>query len=482
MTPQPVRIAKNTTYLTVAYIVQKILAFLYFVLIARMVGVADIGKYVFALSFTSIFGILIDLGLSSVLTREGAKDQNKIKDYLGNIIGIKTILASLTYIAVVVAVNLIDKDLLSRQLVYISGLIMILDSFYLSFYAAFRAQQSLKYEAIGMTIGQFIIVSCGATSLLLHLPLHFLVGSILAGSAFNFFYSAVLVFKKFNFLPTPRVNKALLKVIFKIAIPFAIAGIFARVYGYIDSVLLSTLSGDEAVGWYSAGYKITFALQFIPMAMSAALFPAMANYFIVDKTQLARVFEKSMHYLLLISMPITFGVFVLANEFIVKMYGTQFAPTTGALKILIICLVFNFLSFPIGALLNACNKQTQNTINMGITMLINVIFNIILIPFMGAWAYVGAAIAALVGTITLFVLGMFYVGGIIRYNKIFLIKGFFKVLVACVCMTVVIIFLKPMMNFLFLVPIGGVVYLIVLILLKGINWTEAWDLVGSFRK
>jgi O-antigen/teichoic acid export membrane protein len=482
MSPEPVRIAKNTTYLTAAYIIQKILSFLYFILIARLIGVGDIGKYIFALSFTTIFGIFIDFGFSSVLTREAAKDITKTKDYLNNILGIKVILSVITYLAVIIGINLLGKELLVRQLVYLSGLVMVFDSFYLSFYAALRARQNLKYEAIGMSLGQVIIVGVGTLVLLFHLSLHWLVGAILAGSLFNFIYAAILMKIKLGIELRLSYNREVLKPLFIIALPFAIAGIFSRVYGYIDTVLLSTLAGDKAVGWYSAGYKITFALQFIPMAMSAALFPAMSNYFVTDRQQLAKVFEKSMYYLMLFSLPITFGVWTLAAQFIGLVYGQEFIPTALALQILIFSLVFNFLSFPVGALLNACNRQTTATINMGITMIVNVILNIILIPWFGEKAYLGAAIAALGGSATLFFSGFYWADKIVSYNKKFLIKGFFKILLACVSMSLIILVLKPLINFLIIIPIGGLIFFIVLYLARGIEWHDVKDLYFSFAK
>lgn len=483
MSSEPVRIAKNTTYLTVAYIVQKILSFLYFILIARLIGVGDIGKYVFAVSFTSIFGIFIDLGLSSVLTREVAKDFSKAKDYLNNIITVKIFLSVITYLAVVVAINLLDKESLVRQLVYFSGLVMVLDSFYLTFYAVLRGRQNLKYEAIGMTFGQLAIFIFGTIVLLLHLSLHFLVLALLVGSTFNFIYAFYLMQRKAEIKLQLGINKEVIKIIFKIAIPFALAGIFSRIYGYIDTVLLSTLAGDKQVGWYSAGYKITFALQFVPMAMSAALFPALANFFVTDISRLARAFEKSMYYLMLISLPITFGVFSLSREFIGIMYGAEFIPTALALNILIFSLVFNFLSFPVGALLNACNRQITATVNMGITTLVNLLLNIILIPLFGDQAYLGAAIAALGGSATLFFTGFYWVDKITPYNKKFLGLGFLKILLSSLLMSAVIFLLKPYLpssSFLLLVPIGGLVFLAALLLLRGIDWGDIKDLYNSF--
>ena len=73
-------IAKNTSYFTLALIVQKIISFSYFTIIARNLLPDDLGKYYFAISFTTIFAIFIDLGLSNVLMREVPKIKEKIKE------------------------------------------------------------------------------------------------------------------------------------------------------------------------------------------------------------------------------------------------------------------------------------------------------------------------------------------------------------------------------------------------------------------
>ena len=67
--PKIANIAKNTSYLTLALVFQKIISFTYFTLLARYIGPASLGKYYLALSFTTIFAIFIDLGFANVLIR-----------------------------------------------------------------------------------------------------------------------------------------------------------------------------------------------------------------------------------------------------------------------------------------------------------------------------------------------------------------------------------------------------------------------------
>lgn len=229
------------------------------------------------------FLFFVDLGLSSVLIRESAKARERAQEFLSNVLGVKFILSFITYFAVILAINFLGYPPLTRAMVYLSGIVMILDSFHLSFYAVFRGLQNLKYEAVGVIIGQIFTIVVGSVSLFLGLPLYFLIIALICGSAFNFLYSGILLSRKARIIPRFQFDKKIILFLFKIAVPFALAGIFVKVYSYIDSVLLSKLAGDIFVGWWSIAFKITYAFQFIPMAFTASIFPAMAHYFVTDR-------------------------------------------------------------------------------------------------------------------------------------------------------------------------------------------------------
>jgi len=94
----PDKVAKNTTFLTIAQAIQKVLSFFYFAYLASQIGDVNIGKYVWALSFTGIFALFMEFGLSRVLTREVAKDYSRAKKYLANVLSVKILLALITLI------------------------------------------------------------------------------------------------------------------------------------------------------------------------------------------------------------------------------------------------------------------------------------------------------------------------------------------------------------------------------------------------
>lgn len=407
----PSLIAKNTFYLTLASVGQKFFSFIYFTLIARFVGVENTGLYVTALSFSSLFSILVDLGLTPVLIREGAKENKNASQLLGNILTVKILLALVAYGILNLVVYLMGYSSFLRHLIFISGIIMVLDAFSLSFYGVLRSFQNLRFEAVGVIVGQMTTVFFGIIVLWLKGPVILLLVSLGLGSLFNVIYSATVLVWRYRVWPRFIFTASLLKMIIRYALPFALAGIFVKVYSYIDVVLLSRLLGLKAVGWYSVPSKITFAFQFIPMAFSASLYPAMSTFFVHDKERLRSVFEKGMIYLAMLALPISFGLAALGKIFVIKVYGPAYLPSILPLYVLLTSLVFAFLDFPVGSLLNACHRQTVQTGAMGVTMFLNIILNLLLIPY---WGVVGAAMAALIGNFTLVFIGYLWVPKIIH--------------------------------------------------------------------
>lgn len=469
-------IARNTTYYTLALIFQKVLAFVYFSLIARFMGVEDTGKYTFALSFTTLFAIFIDLGLAPVLTREIAKVKNKTADYLSNILALKIPLAAVTYLLVVGLINVLGYPPLTKELVYLSGIVMFVDSFSLTFWAALRGHQQLKYESLGVAVMQTAVVACGGLALYRHWGLSFLVLAILVGSLLNLILAVATVSRKLKISIAPRYEPGVLKTLFRLGVPFALAGIFNRIYTSFDTVLLSALSGDAAVGWYSIPVKITGALQFLPLAFMAAVFPAMSESYLVNRAKLKQVFEKSMRYLMLISLPMAVGIFVLAEPIILRVYTAAYLNSVLPLKILMVSLFFLFINFPVGYLLNASNRQATNTINVAVALVVSVVLNILLIP---RYAYVGTALAALISTIVLFVLGMLVVPRIIDYSRVYLLRNFLRIFAASLLMGFAIDYLLNSVNLWLLVPLGAAIYFAILFILGGLKKADLIDVWQS---
>jgi len=70
-------------------------------------------------------------------------------------------------------------------------------------------------------------------------------------------------------------------------------------------------------------YKITFAFQFLPVALSASIYPVMSSWMITNREKIGELFVKAWRYLFLIVFPLTFGLGAIAEPLIVKLYGAD---------------------------------------------------------------------------------------------------------------------------------------------------------------
>lgn len=471
-------IAKNTSYLTSALVLQKIISFTYFTLLARNLGPESLGKYYFAISFTTVLAIFIDLGLINVLMREVAKTKERAQELIGAVVAIKIPLALATLGTAILIINLLDYPPLTTHLVYLSCICMILDSFTTTFFALVRGFHNLIYESIGAVSFQIIVMILGLTAVYNGMSLLWVMGAMVTASVFHFSYSFLVVRKKLRLTIKPIYKKELIQPLAKLAIPFGLFALFQRFYQHFDSVLLSILAGDAQVGYYQVAFKIIFALQFLPLAFVASLYPAMSYYWIHNKKQLAISFERALVYLMIISIPISAGVMVLADK-IILIFKSDYTASILPMQIIILALFFIFINFPIGSVLNACDRQKRNTLNMGITVTSSIALNLILIPHFQA---VGASITVLLTNFMMTVLGLFWVERTIHYNRRQVIITFLKVLFSAILMGGLVFYLKNYVNIFVLIPLGALFYFWILYLIGGYSRQDIISIYTSFFK
>ncbi len=472
-----ISVAKNTFSLTMGLVGQKFLAFVYFTLLARLLGPGEIGKYTFALAFTTLFSVLTDLGLTPVLIREGARGQEGQKRILEVLLPIKALLAALAFLCALGGAILLGYPRETLVLITAAGGVMVLDSFHLILYGFLRGQKILSYEAIGMIVGQAISVVTGVMAAVLRLPIVFFIAALAVGSAFNVLWASRALYRRGirpSFLWNPRASGR----IFSVALPFALAGIFAKVYSYIDTVLLASFKDHYVVGIYSVPYKITYAFQFFPMALSAALFPALSSEYKKNSDSFRDLFIHGLNLMAVLVMPIIGGIIALAPEILIDIFGSAYAPSLAPLRISIFGLLFIFLYYPAGALLNASDRQGFNTAFLGISMASNILLNLFLIPRSGA---VGASIAAVLTNALLFGMAFATAIKVIKWPRGFL-SHILKTIFAALVMAFAVSELKTFMPWIFTLPLGAGLYAVMAFLLRIVNAKDVKNFLNLFKK
>jgi len=469
-----VNLAKNTTFFTGALTLQKVLSFVYFLFISNTLLAEQLGQYVFALSFTTMFSIFVDLGLSPVLTREASKDHQQANLYLKNVLSLKIPLSIITILAAWIVIYFSGKPANVQLLVFLASFIMLLDSFSLSFWVIFRSMQNMLYESVATILVQIIIFILGLTALKLSGEVKYLIMALVVASLFNFCLSFCLLKFKLKFSLLPQFDKKIINSFLKILPAFAIAGFFIKVYNTSDSVLLSYLDSDRAVGLYAVPAKIIYSFQqVIPAAFSAVIFPAFSYYYANSKKMLELTFERAFMYLSIISWPIAIGIFVLIPQIISRIWPA-YSTVIPCFYVMVLALPFIFLAFPTGYLLNSCDRQNQTTINRGIITVLAVILNIILIPKL---SFYGAGITFFITNFILLFMDFYWVRQVIGLNYLTLFKVSAKSIVAALVMAAAIILIRPYFGLFVEVPFGGAVYFICLFILRGLNFNELFKIL-----
>ena len=459
------RIAKNTTILFISQIISYILIFFYTIYIARYLGAEGYGTLSFALAFSGIFSILADLGLSTLTVREIARDKSLAKKYLGNALLIKIILAFLTFGLIALFVNLLDYPQETINVVYFISLSTISTSMFGIFYSIFQAYEKMEYQSLGQILSS-ILMFFGV-----------LIGPYLGfdviGFSILYFISNVIVLGYSFFIcswkfliPKIEYDKYFWKTIIKESLPFGLTSVSIMLYTYIDSVLLSIMEGNEVVGWYNAAYKLVLFLVVIPTTINITIFPSMSKFHISSQDSLKLINEKYFKLMIITGIPLGVATTLLSDKIILLIFGAGYTQSIIALQILIWTIVFTFGGASFVRLLEATNKQLILTKITGISVIINIALNLILIP---KFSFVGASIATILTEIILvsIVIKINYkLGYGIPTKKI--LNNLLKISFASLIMGLVIIYLKNL-NLLSLSILAILTYSVTLLAVKGID-------------
>lgn len=478
--------ARNTLYLLVAYVFQKAVALFYFILLARYLGVDNFGKYLFAISFATLFSIFIESGLLHVLTREIARDESKKKKYFENAFAFGLLSGIGIFILIAILSNLFNYSILTQALIYLVFLSIWLDQLGWMGYQIFRGLRDLKYESIGLIIHKLSLVGFGLFLIFVKAPIVMMVLPLIVGSLVFFFNAIFWIKKRIGFWPIPRIDKSVLKTLLFLAWPFLLAGIFSKLYATIDTILLSNLVGDQYVGWYGSAQKVSLSLLLIIAgSFGTALYPAFSYYFVRSREKLSELFQQAVFYLLMIAIPISLGLAILSRQVISLIYGQEYLPAVGVLVLLAISIPMVFLDYIFSGLLNACEKQKLHTAIKGVSVGVFIIANLILIPL---YKHQGAGMACLISFSFLFILEAWFSRKLVQINKRELFKRIVKILLASMVMARMIYWAQKesgstsVTNLAILVLVGILTYFSLMFLIKGITKEDLIRLKQIFKK
>lgn len=457
-------IFKNTLWLTVSTVINKLLALALLIYAARILGAEGYGKFTFALAFVSLLMIFSDFGLSPIVTREFAREKEKKEEFY-SIISLKVLLAFATFILILLASFFVGPEKDIQRIILILAFFLLANSFIGICHSFFHARQKMEYEAWFETLQSLMIFGFGFF-VLLRFPS---VKNLSYAYFFSSLAALVFVLSFFHFKIFPLKIKwdfVIWKKFLKMSWPLALIGLFGVIYGYTDSIMLGWRHMLAETGWYNAASKIVMA-GLIPMGLiGASFYPALSKFSKESKEKFQKAWDFELEIMILLALPLVVGGMFLAPKIIYSFYPLDFSPSILAFQILILTAGIIFLYRPFYDAMIVLNQQTKTFWITIAGAVANVILNLILIP---KYSLYGAAVATVITNfLILFIIIVFIKK--FTFIRPSILKIFFTFLTSAIASALMYLVIKQAfiynINIFPLVLVGTAIYFISFLVFK----------------
>lgn len=324
-------IKRNLVYNFILSVSQVFLPLLSIPYISRVLNPAGIGEVSFIDSFTFYFISIAEFGIVVYGMREVARLRNEPekKKLVSELLLLHIISSSITLVLYSIAVYFIWNKIHDVRILYFSFSFLIVNFFACEWY--FLGMEKFRYITFRSVLSR--LLGLISIYLLIKEPSdYFIYYAIIASSAMmNSLWNNYLLFKEVS-ISFKSINWR--RHIPKLRITYFIS----LVYGItliLDNVLLRIVSTASAVGYYAFSVKIVRISTTLLSDSIQVFFPRIVSFLKEnDHKQVQLMITRNLQLLILFSVPICAGVFLLAEPLVIIFLGEQFIPATDNLKIL----------------------------------------------------------------------------------------------------------------------------------------------------
>src|SRR6266581_2334670 len=363
------KFGRNFATTAFAQLVAQVLTLLVSVVLARKLGVAVYGVFVFGFAFPGWFLLLVSLGLDDVMSIQVAADRSRASRYLTLVSLLRLLLAAIAILALWVGTQLVLSDPTARLVTLILGVSSVVTTYATTFSSVFRAFEKFEYAALITIVERSVTVSAALAVLFLGFGLVEVSLAFLAGSFVMLFLSAVTARRK-----------------------------FARSTRH---VLLTVMRDPGSTGIFNAAFTLVLALFSFLSIVSIAALPMMSRINEESLERLPSVLNQIQRLSLVIGVPLAFGGWLYAAPIITTFYGSAFLESAQSFRILILSFAVETAVMGIGPALAATGHMNVRLYIGAVGAAITVVVSALLIPALGP---VGVAYAFLVSCIVVAVL------------------------------------------------------------------------------
>lgn len=372
--------------------------FLTYILIPRYYGVETFGAFNIIFALLVISSVLARIGLDTYVLRVISTLENnsiEISLFLKEVFKILLISSIVVSFIIMLFIDYLDiyffKSLDARTYLYWLALLVLPYTVFNVVPEIFRGFDDIKIYSFFRNLSQnFTLAIFLLTSIYFSLdysPIHMLYLTVI-------FISLSVSIVLYKFLKKKNITLFIKgkyePKILKNSYPMFLATSIMFIMSYIDSFMIAYYLDEYQVGIYSACINISMIITFIPTAIGGYISPKVSYYYSNNEIfKVKSIFKNSLLIIILVTIPIFLFIYFYA-ELLLGFFGSAFIVATTTLLIVNIAFLSEALCGPVGFILNMTDNQHLFMRILVISLIINIVFNALLIPTYGIN---GAAIA-----------------------------------------------------------------------------------------
>ncbi len=419
------KVIKNTFYYFFSQIASVIFPLLLTPFIISKIGQVEFGIYAIVLGFIGSFG-LFDLSLSSSFIKFISEYYNKKKyDELNHTINTGFLFYFLFSLLILIAGFIFTDSLLSLINIPAELLNAGKNAFYIALIIFFINNIFTIYSSLLISIQKMYITSVMNTivnllnfiSVIILLLLDFRIEGLLISQLFASVVNSIVIFfiaqksvpelkLRLNYF-SPKSLKEMGSFGLQMQVS-KLAGFFSEKF---DEFLLGFFSVLNNVTFFNISTRLLRFARVIPLQFIIQVAPVAAEINAKeDKEKLSRLFEDTIRYLSLISIPISVFVFIFSDEIIYTWMGPGYEVSSHILRVLIVGQLLNLIiSSPGNSILPNIGIPKYQMYEGLLHLIINVIFSYFLIKYYGVLgAAYGNSSATIISSVFIFVTSVLF--------------------------------------------------------------------------
>ena len=438
--------------------------------VSRKLTVDGMGIYNFSNSFISYFLLIAALGINTYAIREGAKYRNnkvKITQFSSEIFTINICSTLIAYVLLFICLVLFSQLHVYLLCILIFSLQIIFNTIGTEW--IYQIYEDYTYITIRSIFFQIISIV--------------LLFVFVKGKQDYLKYAAITVFSTvgsnfLNFIHARQYCNIHLtfnfnwkKHIVPILILFA-SSIANMIYLNSDITLLGLMKTNYIVGIYAVSSKVYGVVKTLISALLLVTIPRLAMLFGNHRVrEYKNILSKLTNTLLVLALPASVGLFMLAKEVILMISGPNYIRSISSLQILCFAYIFSILAWILSDCVLIPAKRERNVlISMTISAILNIVFNIVFIPL---WDENAAAISTVLAEASMFISNFYFSKDLVSdvfKSKRFL-ENFITSAVGCIGIIVICLLCNSIIQSMILKTIFSIIlsvitYGIILLILK----------------